>query len=180
VVASALKRYAWPTLAGLALIYLVALAATGGRPGPGLAPFEPKGLMRHIALDSIKRVEMTAEAQQWHLERAANGTWRLTSGPPVTKLEENLSAALTLLHNSAPERILSGHDLAPTSLREFGLEQPHLRVAVHSMLAEPFVITFGGTNALGSVRYARIEGRDDVVLLPAFCAEAWEHLMGKQ
>jgi hypothetical protein len=178
VVASTVKRRAWSVLVGLALIYIVALAFTGERPGPGLARFEPKGLMRHIPIDSVNLVEVTADTRQWRFERASDGTWRAT--PTVARLNEGLFAALTLLHNSAPERILAGRELSTSSLVEFDLEKPRLRIAVHSLSAEPFVITFGGANALGSVRYARVDGHDDVALLPAFTAEAWEHLAGKQ
>ena len=180
MVAKALKGYAWLTLAGLASIYILALAFTGERPGPGLAPFEPKGPMRHIALDSINVVELAAETQQWRFDRAGDGAWKVTRGPAIAGLEEKLSVALKLLRNSAPERILARHELAPSSLAEFDLEKPRLRIAVHSTSAGPFVITFGGPNALGSVRYAQVNGQDDVALLPAYTAEAWEGWASKQ
>ena len=38
-------------------------------------------------------------------------------------------------------------------------------------------IRFGGANPLGLARYTRIDARPEVVLLPAFVAQAWERVM---
>jgi len=35
-------------------------------------------------------------------------------------------------------------------------------------------IEFGGTNPLGLERYARIAGRSEILLMPAFVADAWQ------
>ena len=69
-------------------------------------------------------------------------------------------------------------EISAANLAEFGLDEPRVRVAVDTGSAPPFVIAFGGANALASARYARIAGHDEVVLLPAFVAEAWERLAG--
>jgi hypothetical protein len=180
VVAEALRRYAWPAYAGLAFLFLVTLALTGERPGPGLAPFVPQGLMRHMALASVDAVELVAGDQQWRFERTADDAWRLTGGRSVAGFDANVPVALRLLHNSAPERMLTQGEVAASGAAQFGLETPRLRIAVHSKSGEIFVISFGSANALGSVRYAQIEGKEDVALLPAFVAEAWERVAGLQ
>ena len=176
--AEALRRYAWPALATLALVYLVTLALTGERPGPGIAPFEPQGLMRHIALDAVDAVEVTAESQQWRFERTAEGAWRVIRGQPVAGYDANLLVALKLLRNSAPERMLTQHEVAQSGAAQFALETPRLHIAVHSKSGTPFEISFGAANALGSVRYAQVKGSGEIALLPAFAAEAWERLAG--
>ena len=178
MVGAALKRYVWLALAALALSYLVALGLTGGRPGPGLAPFEARGLLREVPLESIGAVELSTDGHAWRFERTEAGIWRVARGSPVSALERDLPTALTLLRNSGPERTLSASEIGPSGLRDFGLDRPRVTVAVHTSSAEPLVIAFGGANALASIRYARVAGRDDVLFLPAFVAQAWERLAG--
>jgi hypothetical protein len=174
----ALKRYAWPALAAAALGYLLVLGLTGERPGPGLAPFEARGPLRDTPLASISAVELAADGRAWRFERTDAGVWRVAQGPPLSGLARDLPTALTLLRNSGPARTLPMRELSPANLAEFGLDAPRLRVAVHAGSAQTFVIAFGGANALATDRYARVAGREEVMLLPAFVAEAWERLAG--
>jgi hypothetical protein len=178
VVDAALKRYAWPALAAVALCYLVALGLTGGRPGPGLAAFEPRGLLREVRVEAISAIELSADGRSWRFERTPAGAWRVARGPPIAALARELPLALTLLRNSGPERTLKASEIAAASVSEFGLDKPRVTVAIYAGPAPPLVIAFGGANALTSIRYARVVGDDDVVLLPAFVAEAWERLAG--
>jgi Domain of unknown function (DUF4340) len=180
VVAEALTRYAWPAYAALAFLFLVMLALTGERPSLGSAPFEPQGLMRHVALESVDAVDLAASDQKWRFERSASDPWRLVGGSSVAGFDANLPVALRLLHNSGPERMLAQGEVAASGASQFGLEKPRLRIAVHSKSGEIFVISFGSANALGSVRYAQIDGSQDVALLPAYVAQAWERVAGIQ
>jgi len=177
-VGAALKRYAWPALAAVALSYLIALALTGERPGPGLAAFEAQGLLRDVPLEKIAAVDLSDEGHAWRFERNEAGAWHVARGAPVSALGRDLPVALTLLRNSGPERTLSLNDTAAASLAEYGLERPRLKVAVHVPSAETIVVAFGGANAIASGRYARVGTRNEIVLLPAFVAEAWERVAG--
>ena len=91
---------------------------------------------------------------------------------PRPQVEEGLA----LLHRSGPERILTP-DEAVGSERDFGLATPALSVTARTAWDPPFTIHFGGKNPLGLARYARVDGRAEVVLLPAFVAETWERLV---
>ena len=50
-------------------------------------------------------------------------------------------------------------------------------IALANQGGSTVTIHFGSANPLGLARYAQIEGRPEVVLLPAFVAEAWEQMM---
>ena len=43
-------------------------------------------------------------------------------------------------------------------------------------VADQFDGSAGGANPLGLERYARVVGRPEILLLPAFVADAWEPL----
>jgi len=77
---------------------------------------------------------------------------------------------LKLLHNSAPQRT----DLASEQLSEFGLAPPRLTVTARMTGGASITIEFGRTNPLGLERYARVVGRGEILLMPAFVADAWE------
>jgi hypothetical protein len=61
---------------------------------------------------------------------------------------------------------------------QFGLAPPRLRVIVSGPGASVFAISFGGTNPMGLSHYARLDGRQEIALLPAFVVEEWERAGG--
>ena len=52
-----MSRLAWAVAALCATAFLAALAFTGGRGGPGLAPFVPRGLLTFAAED-VREVDV--------------------------------------------------------------------------------------------------------------------------
>jgi hypothetical protein len=177
VVAAAMSRFAWAAAALAAIAFLAALAFTGGRGGPGLAPFTPNGLLV-IPAGEVREVDVASGIGQWHFVRE-EGTWRVTKGRPAPEFAARLESALTLLRNSGPERTLTDSEVAGVDAAQFGLETPRLRVVVSGADARVFAISFGATNLLGLSHYARIDGRREVALLPGFVAEAWEQVVSK-
>ena len=170
-----LRRALWPVLAVLAVGVLLALALHGERPGAGLEKFEASGLMVHIDPASVAEVEVIAGARRWRFAREGGG-WRVVEAalaPPVD-LAARVESGLKLLHNAAPERILSGDELSAQA--SFGLEPPALSVVATG--ATRFAIAFGASNPLGLARYSRVEGRTEVALVPGYVAEAWEAAVG--
>ena len=171
----ALRRSLWSAAALVAAAALLALALYGERPSPHVGTFEAAGAMRHIPLEEIVAVEVASGARHWRFTRGAAG-WH-TAGA-TARLPADATAAINealgLLRNSAPERTLSGDDLAGSAA--FGLEPPALRVVVKGRT--DFSIAFGGANPLGLARYARVEGRAEVVLLPRYVADGWEGVVG--
>jgi hypothetical protein len=170
-----LRRALWPALAALAAGSLLLLALYGERPGAGLDRFEASGPMAHLDPAGIAEVEVSAGALRWRFMRQGDG-WRVleASSTPPADVAVRIETGLRLLHNSAPERILVGDELAAQA--SFGLAPPALLVVATG--SSRFSIAFGGANPLGLARYARLEGRDGVALMPGYVAETWEAAVG--
>jgi hypothetical protein len=171
-----MNRLAWAAAALCATAFLVALAFTGGRGGPGLDPFIPKGLMT-IPIEDVREIDVVAPHGNWHFVRTQDG-WRATQGIATAGFEVRLDSALKLLRNSGPDRILTEAEVAQAGAAQFGLTPPRLRVIVSGPDASVFAISFGGTNPMGLSRYARLDGSSQIALLPAFVAEEWERTGG--
>jgi hypothetical protein len=110
VVVAAMNRLAWVAAALGATAFLAALAFTGGRGGPGLEPFVPKGLMT-IPVEDVREVDVTASRGHWHFVRTQAG-WRATQGAAAAGFEARLDSALKLLRNSGPDRVLTEAEVA--------------------------------------------------------------------
>jgi len=54
------------------------------------------------------------------------------------------------------------------------LAPPRLTVTARMTGGASITIEFGRTNPLGLERYARVVGRGEILLMPAFVADAWE------
>ena len=173
MVASArLKGWAWPVAAALAAGFIEVLAFHGERREPGLARFTPAGVLADWPIEQVTFVEVGTAAQHRSFRRRPGGVWRsdTTGAATAADLGERIEKGLTLLHNSGPQRT----DLASEQLAEFGLTQPRLTVTARMADDISTTIEFGGTNPLGLERYARIVGRNGILLLPSFVADAWE------
>lgn len=171
-----MNRFAWIAAALAATAFLAALALTGGRGGPGLAPFTPAGLLT-IPADQVREIEVTSGDRQWYFVRGESG-WRVERGNVAGGFEARLEGAVTLLRNSGPERILTDTELASIDVAQFGLDPPRSRVTLRGTGADTFVISFGAANLLGLSRYVRLDGKQEIALLPGFVAEAWEQVGG--
>jgi hypothetical protein len=125
----------------------------------------------------VREVDVASSTGRWHFVRGKDG-WRVTQGKPALGFETRLEAALTLLRNSGPERLLTNEEVASTDAAQFGLDPPGLRVVVTGSKAEIFAISFGATNLLGISHYARVDGQREIALLPGFVAEAWQQVGG--
>jgi Domain of unknown function (DUF4340) len=171
-----MNRLAWAAAALGATAFLVTLAFTGGRGGPGLEPFVPKGLMA-IPIEDVREIDVTATHGHWHFVRTQAG-WRATQGLATAGFEVRLEGALKLLRNSGPDRVLTEAEVAQAGMAQFGLTPPRLRVTVSGPDASVFSISFGVTNPMGLSHYARLDGSSEIALLPAFVAEEWERTGG--
>ena len=123
-----MNRLAWAVAALCATAFLVALAFTGGRGGPGLDPFIPKGLMT-IPIEDVREIDVAAPLGNWHFVRTQDG-WRATQGIATAGFEVRLESALKLLRNSGPDRILTEAEVARAGAAQFGLAPPRLRIIV--------------------------------------------------
>jgi hypothetical protein len=168
------KAWVWPAAAALAAGFVAVLAFHGERPEPGLARFAPAGLLVDWPVDQASSVEGSAGALHRSFRRDPGGSWRPEAADAAiaAALAEHIEAGLKLLHNSAPQRT----DLASEQAEEFGLRPPRLTVTAHRSDGGAMTIEFGGANPLGLERYARVVGRPEILLMPAFVADAWEPL----
>jgi hypothetical protein len=176
VVVATMKRLAWASAALGATAFLMALAFTGGRGGPGLEPFKPKGLMK-IPVEEVRQVDVLAPRGHWHFVRTQDG-WRATQGTVAAGFEARLDGALKLLRNSGPDRVLTEAEVARAGAAQFGLAPPRLRVIVSGPGASVFAISFGVTNPMGLSHYARLDGSSEIALLPTFVGDEWERTGG--
>ncbi len=167
-------RWAWPIAATVAAGFIGLLAFQGERPAPGLVRFEPAGLLADWPVRQVTKVEVQAGTDHRSFQRDSDGLWQLhaTDAAAANDLAEHIETGLTLLHNSAPQRT----DLADQQLAEFGLEPPRLTVTARTAIGDSIMIAFGGTNPLGLARYTRIVGRAEILLMPAFVADAWQRV----
>jgi len=167
-----MKAWGWPVAAALAAGFIGLLAFHGERPEPGLARFVPAGLLADWQVQQVISVEVGAGAYRRSFHRHPGGGWRPDAADAGTTadLSEHIETGLKLLRNSAPQRT----DLASEQLGEFGLEPPRLTVTAHMTGSASVTIEFGGRNPLGLERYTRIVGRTEILLMPAFVADAWE------
>jgi len=171
-----MSRLAWAAAALAATACLVALAFTGGRSGPGLDPFVPKGLLT-MPVEDVQEIDVAAPRGHCHFVRTQDG-WRVTQGIAAAGFEARLDSALRLLRNSGPDRVLTGAEVSQAGAEQFGLAPPRLRVVVSGPDGSVFAISFGSTNPIGLSHYVKLEGSSEIALLPSFVAEEWERTGG--
>jgi hypothetical protein len=172
------RAWGWPVAAALAAGFIGLLAFQGERPEPGLARFAPAGLLADWPLHQVISVDVDAGTNHRSFRRDSGGFWRPKDADAATAadLVERIETGLKLLHNSAPQRT----DLSSEQLAEFGLEPPRIIVTARKTGGDSITIEFGGVNPLGLERYARIVGRPEILLLPAFVADAWKRVAQAQ
>ncbi|HET8577126.1 MAG TPA: DUF4340 domain-containing protein [Methylomirabilota bacterium] len=171
-----LRRALWMGAAVLAAGVVIALAAHGRRADPGLVRFEAAGVMIEFPPELITHVVVTRGERQWRFTRTNAQGW--VSAPDTLPLGEDtatrLESGLRFLHVSAPQRVMARSELAGTPLAEFGLDPPRYSVSVQSSARGSFTIEFGAVNPQGLAQYARVKGRNEILLLPSFVGEPWE------
>jgi len=166
----------WWLLGAVALAagFITAVALHGERPMGGVMPYQVRGFLAAHAADAVREVEIEIGGRRDRLMRAADGTW---PGVPPER-GRAIELGIALLRETAPERSISGEELAGARLggirlADYGLNPPALTVIVRGPQLGEFSIAFGGANPLGQSRYARVGGRE-IWLVPRHVAEAWE------
>jgi hypothetical protein len=177
VAAPPVRAWAWIAGAAAAGAALLAVALHGERPEAGLARFEPNGVMVAVAPARVVAVELRRAGRAWHFSRTPTG-WTASPGQPPGPRDPTplVELGLRLLHGSAPQRVMDGVEARALTLSEVGLEPPVLTVRAEVQGAAPFSVDIGGPNPQGLARYARVAGRDEVVLLNHYVADPWQAL----
>ncbi|HXJ82366.1 MAG TPA: hypothetical protein VMS64_27240 [Candidatus Methylomirabilis sp.] len=177
---AAVRRATWVAAALAAAIVIIVLAAHGRRPEPGLARFQPAGVMVEIPPDHVSEIVLSRGGQRWRFTRTAGAHWTAQGGPPTLAdaTQARLEQGLRFLHVSAPQRVMAREELSGTPLAELGLDPPRFSVSVRPRGAEPVTVEFGVRNPQGLAQYAHRSGRDEILLLPSFVGEPWEDITG--
>lgn len=117
--------------------------------------------------NTIRGASITAGGKSWTMEREQM-TWRAT-GTDTVLPNERVDAWLQKLLEL---RILRFVDDAPDDVARYGLQAPEGMITISTNDGRPMQRLFIGSHPEGSLdRYARIEGRDAVVILPAVVSE---------
>ena len=172
-----IRRLAWPMAALAAFVFLVALALHGSRPDP-MTDFKPSGVLTAFSPEEARDIEITSGDAVWRFRRQPD--WRAVDAPKAAPADvaQRIDAALRLLRNSKPLRVLTVDEVAKVPPSEYALGPRSLRVRVGTAGGSTFAVQFGGRNPLGSARYARVEGMEGVPMLPAYVGDAWEQVIG--
>jgi hypothetical protein len=176
-----MTRNAWIIGAVLAAAALVVLAVHGRRPDHGLARFEAAGLLRGQSVAAARTIEVSDGTRRRRFERANTDAWHLVAGPGSSSgAADAITRGLRFLEVSPPQRVLSPEEVSAARAGDFGLDPPRYTVAIHGAPEGAIVVHFGGPNAQGLAQYVRLDGHDEVVLLPRYVGEPWEAVLSKR
>jgi len=181
VVAPPLSHVVWIGVALGAAATITILALHGQRSDPaGLARFEAAGIMLALDPARVTAVDVRQADRRWRFQRDPGSGWRADgTGPAPVETARALDDGLRLLHGSAPQRILERSEVDGIPMTEYGLAPPRYVVVVQGADAPPFTVEFGAVNSQGLAQYARVAGRDGLVLLPRFVGRSWETAIGQ-
>ncbi len=165
------------TVAGLCAVGFLLVMVVSGRTRPmqNFVRFEAAGFMREMP-DQIDRVELTAEGQRLIFTRRGPGRWTVapSAGELAAGTVSHLEMSLKFMHVTGPVRVLSRDEYQPAGLREYGLDPPRYTVSLHRGPQTVLSTSFGGKNPQQIFQYVRVEGRDELYLLPVFVGREWE------
>jgi len=175
------SRVVWIAVAAVAAVTLTVLALSGQRPDPaGLARFEAAGVMLAIEPTRVTAVDVRQAERRWRFHRDPGGEWKVGgTAPAPAGAAQALDDGLRLLHASAPQRVLDRAEVDGIPMTEYGLAPPRYVVVVQAADGTSFRVEFGAVNPQGLAQYARVAGRDGVVLLPRFVGRPWEIAIGQ-
>lgn len=142
-----------------------------------MARFVAAGVMTQFAPDMAREVEIVTADATWRFRRQA--VWEevgSTRSAPAG-FGDRIDAALRLLRDSGPSRVLTPEEVAGVAPADYGLDHGTMQVTVGSAAGATFVIRFGGANPLGLGRYARVDGMAGIPILPGYLADAWEQVV---
>jgi hypothetical protein len=172
--AGSLRRLALPTIAVLALAYLVAMVVSGAQPvHRQLVKFEAKGVMS-IEPEAVQRITLGGGGRQVVLTRRGEGGWAREAGGAVEgAAATHLDTAVKMLHRSGPVREITAEELSGVDTRPFGLDEPVVAATLAGPDGRALTVRFGAINPEGFLQYMRIDGDPKVYLMSRFIGAEW-------
>lgn len=164
-------------MAAGALAFLAAMAFTGGRrESPQLVPFQAAGLMA-AAPRQVDRVEIEHEGQHLALVRSAEG-WAMeaTGERALPPLAGHVETSLKFMHAAAPVRVLERAEWEATPLADFGLAPAAYTIRLSGNGRQILTARLGALNPQRVMQFARVEGREQLYVMPRFVGGEWERV----
>jgi hypothetical protein len=172
------RRVVGAVVAAAAVMFVVAMAVTGGRRESGyLVRFEAAGLMAESP-GEVDRVEMEREGGRLVLVRSGTGGWTNEGDgrANAARATPYLETSLRFMHVAAPARVMARGEWESTPGEEFGIAPPRYVVRLSGKGRAVLTTHFGAANPQQVLQYARVEGRDELYLLPRFVGVEWERV----
>ena len=171
------RRVLGAAVAAAAVALLAAMALTGGRrESQQLVRFHATGLMGALP-GEIDHVEVERDGRRVTFVRGTGGTWTRDGDGPISASEaEHLQTSLRFMHVAEPVRVMERAEWHGTPDVEFGLAPPRYALRLSGNGRELLVARFGATNPQRVLQYARVEGRHQLYLMPAFVGAEWEQV----
>jgi hypothetical protein len=161
-----------------ALAYLLIMFVSGTPPMHGNRVAADDTGVIDVAPADINRISLTAGHHSRTLARDTAGWRDEAAARPLTSDEtETLAAAISLMRNAPPIRVLRPEETADVDAAAYGLDPPSLSVRLDSSAGPLVVADFGGRANDGIVQYLRIEGRGETFMMSGFVGEAWSKLL---
>ena len=170
-----IRRLATPLVALLAVVYLAVMVVTGAQPVQRqLAAFEAQGVLK-TQPEQIRRVELGRGPDTVALLRRGEVSWTTADGAEIGgEAGKRISAAVRMMHNSGPARVIPPGELEAADPATFGLDAPRVVARLYESGADPVLtVQFGDRNPDGFLQYMRIDGDDHLYLMSRFIGEAW-------
>lgn len=171
------RRVVAAAVAAAAVAFLAIMTLTGGRrESQQLVRFQAAGLMA-APPGEIDRVEVERDGRRVTFVRGTGGTWTRDGDGPISAPEaEHLQTSLRFMHVAEPVRVMEPAEWHGTSDAEFGLAPPRYALRLSGRGRELLAARFGAMNPQRVLQYARVEGRDQLYLMPAFVGAEWEQV----
>jgi hypothetical protein len=168
-----------PTLlAAGAMLFIAVMAFTGGRrENQQLVKPHAAGLMT-VRPQEVDRVEVEREGRRLVFVRNSGGTWNSEGGHTLLPAQtlEHLETSLRFMRVAEPVRVMERHEWEGTADEDFGLAPARYAVRLSGHGRSILAVRFGAANPQRVLQYARVDGRDELYLMPTFVGVEWERV----
>jgi hypothetical protein len=161
-----------------ALAFIAVMAITGGRrESQQFVRFQAAGLMAQ-APDDVERVDLERDGRSMTLRRSAARAWTYEpAGRPLpAALATHVEMSLRFMHVAEPVRVIARGEWDSAALIDFGLAPAHYVVRLAGKGGPLLAVDFGALNPQRVAQFARVDGREQLYLMPKFVGVEWERV----
>ena len=143
------------------------------RPPERLGAGDPEG--------GVTAVDAQHPAVEVRLRRAVAGVARrrqalVAEGHLPAQALEHLETSLRFMRVAEPVRVMERHEWEGTADEDFGLAPARYSVRLSGHGRSILAVRFGAANPQRVLQYARVDGRDELYLMPTFVGAEWERV----